>query len=231
MRQRALSVVTVLGRRIHRLISSPTASSPTPSEAAQEREDLDRSRQVQGHVWLTQRYQGGRMATQPGPLLDKYTVSWPTSDEPIEFVPLLETALGLHFPGCPFQTCREIVHSGDQRRGHFRSLSSNCDAYQAGILVERKITEFIRLLPQGGGHLLSVYDQWNGVWHQSQVCHRDRELVGHGMKFVKRCLKSIIQENGVVDPKNNVSPLPPAPVPPAPVNRTIHHEHRRVSRI
>lgn len=229
MRQRASSFVTVFGRRVRRLISSPTAPSPTPSEVTKEKEVLNRVKGVRDHLWLTRRYQGGRLtsqATQATPLLTRYTFAWPTSDDPVEFIPLLERALGIHVPGCSSQIYREIIHSDDRMAGHFRSPSSYCDACQAGVLVEHKITEYLRLAPQGGGHLLSIYDQWNGSSHQVQVLAQDRDFVERGVRFVKRCIKSILQGDGIVDPSNKVSPLPPA------INRrNIHRGHQGPSRI
>lgn len=182
-------------------------SSSTYSEAAGEQAPLDDMDQIQDQNWFTRHYQGGHQATtvRPG-LCDRYTVSWPTLQKSIVLIPLLEQAMSSHCSDCPFRHHHHIVHS-DDRNSH--PISSRCGACQASILVESQFTHFLRLTPQAGGHLLSIYDQWKAPWCQAQVVPEDQAFVERGMMFVSRCIESVMQKTGVIDPRKNISPLPP----------------------
>jgi hypothetical protein len=187
--------------------TSSSVPSSTYSEVAGERALLDHMNQIQGQHWFTRHYQGGHQATAlPPGLCDRYTVTWPTLQEPIEFVPILEQALSSHSPDCPFRRQRYIVHS-DDRNSH--PISPHCGACKASILVEDQFNYFLRLTPQAGGHLLSIYDQWKVPWYQTQVIPANQTFVKQGMKFVVRCIESIMQKTGVIDPRKNISPPPP----------------------
>jgi hypothetical protein len=182
------------------------SSSLTHSEAVGKRATLDDLTQVQDQNWFTRNYQGGHQAkTMRRDLSNRYTITWPTLEEPMKFVPLLEKALSNHSSDCPFHRNRYIIHS-DDRNSH---PIPHCGACQAGILVEDQFTYFLRLTPQAGGHLLSIYDQWKAPWHRTQVIPEDQTFVERAMKFVVRCIESVMQKTGVIDPKSNVSPPPP----------------------
>jgi len=159
--------------------------------------------QVQSQNRATRHYQGGHQAKRQ-PVLDRDTITWPTLEKPIDFVPLLQKALSNHSSRCPLRRERYIVHSDDRNTPPIL----HCDACQAGILVESQFTYFLRLNPQAGGHLLSLYDQWKSPWHRRQVIPEDQLFVEQAMKFVVRCIESVMQKTGVIDPRNNVSPPP-----------------------
>ena len=184
------TTITSVGSRLSicTLITSPQENEHRVSQEEQISYDwLSEARNY--HVFI--RACKFNRANADTPMLwEPYTreiIPWPTKMDNVQFLDILEGALQPHTRGC----------------NRLHSPPTNCQTCIARINAKGIMTKFLLGTLCSGESVFAISDQWrpDDDWLTVGVKPRDQHFVRLGMLLVHECVRNIIEQMRIPDPK------------------------------